>query len=272
MRVIRAKQARWGLILLGFVALVIVLGPLVAPHDPTALIGLPLENPGAHHLLGTDVLGRDVLSRLLHGGWSLAWMSVCATVIAVVLGSIVGLSAAFFGRRVEPLLMRAMDVLLSFPSIIFVMLFVAMFGMSKWLIVALVGISFMPGVARVIHGAGVPVVQEDYVLWDRAVGLPSWKILLRDVLPNVTSPLMVETGMCLVWSIGSIASLSFIGYGVAPPAADWGLMVSENQAGLVTQALTVLAPVALIVIFALGGNLVAEGTARVVGRTEKGNS
>ncbi|CCH31795.1 ABC transporter permease [Actinosynnema sp. NPDC047251] len=267
-RAVRTGQARLGLALLAVVGLLVVLGPFLAPRAPDAIVGQPLAGPSAEFPLGTDILGRDVLSRLLHGGVDLTWMAILAAVLGVLLGGLVGLTAAYLGGAVDTVLMRAMDVLLSFPEIIFVLLFVSMLGRGTVLTAVLVGVAFVPGVSRVLRGAALPVIGSEYVLWARANGLPPARILLREVLPGVTSPLMVEAGMRLVWAVSAIASLSYLGFGIAPPAADWGLMVGENQDGLPIAPLPVLAPIALILMMALGGNLVAESVARAVGRTE----
>ncbi|MGH3243563.1 MAG: ABC transporter permease [Spirillospora sp.] len=268
---VRTGQARLGIALLTAVGLVIVFGHFLARHAPDAIVGPPLEGPGRQFPLGTDILGRDVLSRLLHGGLSLSWMAILAAGIGVLLGTLVGLTAAYTGGAADALLMRAMDVLLSFPEIIFVLLFVSMLGRSTLLTSVLVGVAFVPGVSRVMRGAALPVIGSEHVLWAKANGLPPAQILVREVLPGVTSPLMVEAGMRLVWAVSAVASLSYLGFGIAPPAADWGLMVGENQDGLPVAPLPVLAPIALILMMALGGNLVAESVARTVGRTEGKN-
>jgi peptide/nickel transport system permease protein len=267
-RAVRTGSARLGLALLGVVGVVVVFGHLLAPDAPDAIVGPPLAGPSGKFPLGTDILGRDVLSRLLDGGVSLTWMALLATAVGVVLGTLVGLTAAYRGGVVDALLMRAMDVLLSFPEIIFVLVFVSMFGRNTLLTALLVGVAFVPGVSRVLRGAALPVLGSEYVLWAKANGLPPARILVRDVLPGVTSPLMVETGMRLVWAVAAIASLNYLGFGIAPPAPDWGLMVGENQDGLAVAPLPVLAPIVLILLMALGGNLVAESIARTVGRTE----
>ncbi|WP_242903326.1 ABC transporter permease [Actinomadura terrae] len=267
-RAVRTGQGRLGVGLLATVGLLALFGRLLAPHAPDAIVGRPLEGPSGEFLLGTDLLGRDVLSRLLYGGLSLTWMAVLAAGIGVLLGTLVGLTAAYKGGAIDVLLMRAMDVLLSFPEIVFVLLFVSMLGRNTLLTSVLVGVAFVPGVSRVMRGAAIPVAGGDHVLWAKANGLPSAWILFREVLPGVTSPLMVEAGMRLVWAVGAISSLSYLGFGIAPPAADWGLMVGENQDGLAAAPLPVLGPIALILMMALGGNLVAESVARTVGRTE----
>ncbi|ONI77877.1 peptide ABC transporter permease [Actinosynnema sp. ALI-1.44] len=267
-RALRTGQARLGLTLLAVVALVVAFGHFFARYAPDAIVGRPLETPSTRFLLGTDILGRDVLSRLLNGGFALSWMAVLAAGLGVFLGCLVGLTAAYRGGGVDAVLMRAMDVLLSFPEIIFVLVFVSVLGRSTLLTAVLVGVAFVPGVSRVMRGAAIPVIGSEHVLWAKANGLPPRQILLREVLPGVTSPLMVETGMRLVWAVSAIASLNYLGFGIAPPAADWGRMVGENQDGLPVAPLPVLAPIALILMMALGGNLIAESVARAVGHTE----
>ncbi|WP_084211087.1 ABC transporter permease [Pseudonocardia acaciae] len=264
----RSGQVRWGLVLLLVTTIAAFAGPWLAPHDPTRSIGLPYAPPGGASPLGTDQLGRDVLSRVLAGGAHLAWMAPASAVASVGLGALVGLLAAFYPGRTDSALMRVMDVLLAFPGLLFALLFVSMLGPDPVLLVTLVTLALLPGVARVVRGAAVPLTTREYVLWARAVGIPGREILWREVLPNVTSPLMVELGVRLMWAVGILASMSFIGYGIQPPTPDWGLMVSENRTGLAVQPLAVLSPIVLIVLFTVGGNLIAEGAARVIARTE----
>lgn len=246
-------------------------GPLLAPHSPTALVGRPFQPPGMGLLFGTDQVGRDVWSRVLHGGLNLAWMSTTAAIVGVALGAAAGLSGAYFGGAREVVLMRVMDGLLAFPPVVFALLFVSMLGPSPWLLVLLVAIGHVPGVARVVRGAAMPVLAQEYVQWSHAVGLPARHILGRQVLPNITSPLMVELGLRVMWSVGLLAALSYIGYGIQPPTPDWGLMVSENRNALSVQPVVVLIPIVCIALFTIGANLFSEGLARIVARTEGSN-
>jgi peptide/nickel transport system permease protein len=267
-RVLASRQVRAGLGLTAAMIVVALVGPALAPHDPQQPVDLSYTGPGAGHLLGTDQLGRDVLSRLLCGGVYLAWMAPACAVAAVTLGALVGVVAAHYGGAVDVLLMRAMDILLAFPLLIFIILFVSMVGPTPWLLVTLVVVGMVPGVARVLRGAALPLREREYVLWAGAAGLPVPRILLREYLPNIWSPLMVEFGMRLMWSIGALASISFLGYGIQYPDFDWGVMIAEARTGLQIQPLAVLAPVAMIIAFTIGGNIIAEGAARVVARTE----
>ncbi|MFD6055386.1 ABC transporter permease [Agromyces sp. NPDC060279] len=267
-RFLASGQVRWGAGLLLFITAFAALGGILAPFDPAEPVGLPYEDPGGAHPLGTDKLGRDVLSRVLAGGVHLAWMAPVSTVIAVLLGAFVGMLAAYYGGVVDALLSRTLDVLLAFPGILLTLLCVAMFGPQTWLLVALVALALFPGVARVMRGTTSAVIGREYISWAKAVGTPGIVIIAREILPNITSPLLVELGIRLMWSVGILASMSFLGYGIQPPAADWGLMVSENRDGLANQPFAVVAPMLMIVLYTVAGNLIAEGSARVLGRTE----
>ena len=261
-------RVRVGLALVVFTVAVAILGPIVSPYSPTQIISAPYEAPSREFLLGTDKLGRDILARLLHGGTSLVWMSCAAMSFGVALGAILGLTGAFHGGRVDSFIMRAVDVKLAFPSTIFALLAVTALGPGKLLLVFLVGLSQAPSVARVLRGAALTIVSTEYVQYARAIGIPNREIIRTDVLPNVATPLLVEAGLRLMWAISALAGLSFLGHGIQPPSADWGLMINENRNALSVQPWAVLAPICAIAIFTVGGNLIAEGVSRAVGRTE----
>ncbi|MFS8045979.1 ABC transporter permease [Rhizobium sp. BR 314] len=263
-----SAQVRWGVTLLVAMTVLIAIGPFLAPYDPAAPVGKPYAMPSAMAFLGTDNLGRDVFSRVLSGGTYLAWMAPISALLSVAVGAAIALVTTYYGGWTDLLLMRSLDVLLAFPGVLLTLLCVSVFGPEPVLLVGLVTLTLMPGVARVIRGAALPLLNQEYVLWAKAVGKPAHNIILRELLPNVSSPLLVELGLRLSWSVGILSSMSFIGYGIQPPAADWGLMVNENGGGLGTQPFAALAPIVMIVLYTIGGALVAEGAARVVARTE----
>lgn len=267
-RFLASKQVRWGIGLVVVTALLAVFGRLLAPYGPTDPITTPYAPPGNGLLLGSDQLGRDVLSRVLSGGLYLAWMAPLSAVLSVGIGAAVGMIAAYYQGWTDTILMRIMDVLLAFPGLLMALMFVSVLGPSPTLLVFLVVLALIPGVARVIRGAAGPICNREFVLWAQSVGIPGRKLIVREILPNITSPLLVELGVRLMWAVGILASISFIGYGIQPPTPDWGLMVSENRTGLATQPWAVLAPIVMIVLFTVGGNLIAEGGARVIARTE----
>ncbi|QNE35412.1 ABC transporter permease [Leifsonia shinshuensis] len=254
------------------IVLVAVVGPFIAPHDPTEIVGGPFQAPGAGSILGTDYLGADVYSRVLAGGFTVVWMSAAATLIGVLLGAVLGLIAGYSSGRVDAVIVWIMDVLLAFPSIVFVLLFVSLLGQSQFLIVVLVAIGWSPVVGRLVRSVTLDTVTQEYVEAVEMMGVPRWRILLRDVLPNIATPLIVQTGAVLTWSIGAIAGLSFLGFGVQAPLADWGLMVNENRSGLTLQPWAALAPVLMIALFTLATNTLGEGVSRSVSGVRTGRA
>jgi peptide/nickel transport system permease protein len=266
----RLTRTRIGLAIVGLMVAIALLGPLLAPHSPTEFVAAPNSGPSADALFGADALGRDVWSRFLNGGRTVLWLSVAATAIGMVLGTVVGLVAAYSRNWLDDVLMRANDVILAFPQIVFVLLAVSAIGPKLWLIVLTVGLTHAPRVARVMRGAGQEVVERDFVKAAEVVGEPRWRIVFGEVLPNVTSPLLVEIGLRLTYSIGLVAALSFLGFGLQPPTADWGLMINENRLSITVQAWSVLLPVLAIGLLTVGTNLVTDGIARAAIRLDRG--
>lgn len=263
-RALRYRRTKLGIGLTVLIALVALVGPLVAPHAPDDFVGPPLDGPSATALLGTDQLGQDVLSRVLHGGRNVLWMSVVATTLGMVVGTTIGLLAAYSRPWLDETLMRSTDLVLAFPQIVLVLLFVSLIGPRLWLIVLLVALAWAPQIARVTRGATLEVVGREFVQSAEALGVRRRRILTRELLPNVATPLLVEFGLRLTWSIALIAGISFLGFGIQPPAVDWGLMINESRTGLTVQPWAVLAPVVCIGAFTIGTNSIAEGVSRAI--------
>jgi peptide/nickel transport system permease protein len=255
-------QAKIGTGLTLLVVLVALLGPWLGPvltgHTTTDFAGKPFKHDG---LAGTDGLGRDVLTRFLAGGTTLLLYAVLATALGIVLGALLGMVAGYGGGRLDSLLMRGNDVLLSFPQLVIALLAIAVIGPEGWLLVLVIGLTHAPRTARVARQATVAVRGNDYIRAAEMYAVPRSRILLREILPNITGPLMVEIGLRLTYSIGYIASLSFLGLGIQPPSADWGLMINENRIALVVQPWGVLLPVLAIAALAVGTNLIADALA-----------
>lgn len=269
----RLGRTRVGLAIVAVIVVVALVGPLVAPHSPTEFVGAPNSGPGGEAAFGTDALGRDVLSRFLHGGRTVLWLAAASTLLGMVVGVVVGLIAAYARNWLDDVLMRANDVLLAFPQIIFVLLAVSAIGPKLWLIVLTVGLTHAPRVARVMRGAALEVVERDFVKSAEVVGERRWRIVFGEVLPNVTSPLLVELGLRMTYSIGLVAAISFLGFGLQPPTADWGLMINENRLSITVQPWAVLLPVAAIGLLTVGTNLVTDGLSRVLaGIDRRGDS
>jgi peptide/nickel transport system permease protein len=263
-------RTRIGLALVGLIVAIAVFGPLVAPNSPTEFVAPPNSGPSSAAVFGADALGRDVLSRFLHGGLTVLWMALAATAVGIVVGTLVGLVAAYSRNWLDDVLMRGNDVLLSFPQIIFVLLAVSALGPKLWLIVLTVGFTHAPRVARVMRGAAQQVVERDFVMAAEVVGEKRWRIVVGELLPNVTSPLLVELGLRMTYSIGLVAAVSFLGFGLQPPTADWGLMINENRLSITVQPWAVFLPVLAIGLLTVGTNLITDGIARAAIGLDRG--
>jgi peptide/nickel transport system permease protein len=260
---LRTPRGMLGFGLAAVVVLAAVIGPFVAPNSPNALVTLTFGKPSGQFLLGGDTLGRDVLARVLNGGWALLIMAACATLIGIAGGAAAGVSAAYLRGVSDGIIMRAADVILAFPQIVFALLLLSLLGPKLWLITLAVGVSHAPQVARVLRSATLDVAERDFVKAAELQGMSRVKVMRREILPNLVSPLMVETGLRLTYSIVIMAGLAFLGFGQAPPTANWGTMINENRDGLSVNPWAVVAPVLLIAVLTIGTNLFTDAFARV---------
>jgi len=257
-RFLAIGEARVGLAGALFVLALALIGPLLAPYSPDAIVGADAALPSASHLLGTDYLGRDVLSRLLDGGLSVIVLPLIAVSLALALGSIVGLVTGYLGGIVDASVMRVVDVLLSIPNFLVVIVIIAAFGTGEQVVVLAVALVYAPSIARVIRAATQSVRPREFVLAARARGDSLRWIVFREIAPNVVPTLLVEIALRLTFGILFIASLSFLGLGVQPPSPNWGVMVAENSDFLATQPYSVLVPTAAIAVLAISINLLAD--------------
>ncbi|HXY43067.1 MAG TPA: ABC transporter permease [Acidimicrobiales bacterium] len=260
---VRTPRGAVGLGLTGFVVLLAVIGPHVEPYSPTNFVTIPFSTPSAQDLLGGDTLGRDVLSRVLDGGWVLLIMAVAATAFGVIVGGAAGISAAYLRGKIDGIIMRTVDVVLAFPSLVFALMLVSIIGPKLWLIVLAVGFAHAPAVARVLRSATLDISERDYVKAVELQGVKPAKVMRSEILPNLISPLMVETGLRLTYSIVLMAGLNFLGFGQPPPAANWGFMIQENRIGLSSNPWAVVVPAALIALLTIGTNTFTDAIARV---------
>lgn len=208
---LRKRRTQIGLVATGVVLVIAIFGPLMTSTSPTALVGAPYGAPGKGLPFGADYLGRDVWSRFLHGGLRLLLVSLLATVIGVVAGAVLGLIAGYSRKKTDETIMRALDIILSFPAIILALLFVTAVGNKWWLVAVTIGASHAPRVARVTRGATVALIEQDYVHYAEAIGVPRRQILFSDLLPNVTAPLTVEFGLRVSYSVAIVAALAYLG-------------------------------------------------------------
>jgi peptide/nickel transport system permease protein len=266
------STGRLGLLLVGLGGCVALAGPLVAPYSPYALKGAPLESPSSEFLFGTDQLGRDVLSRLLSGGGSVLALAVLAVLVTFALGVPLALLAGYLGGKFDAALSRAADVIMSLPPLVLVLILVIILGTSSASIVLLTGLVTVPRIYRVLRGATQSLTAQDFVLAARARGEGTTAILTREVLPNITGPLLAEAGTRLNYSIIFIATLNFLGLGVQPPSSDWGLMVSEGRVYLGQAPLIAIAPACAIAVLTIGINLVSDQLSTYLSRIGQSGS
>jgi peptide/nickel transport system permease protein len=248
-----------------FLLALIAVGPFFAPHDPAGIVSVPLQRPNAQFLLGTDGLGRDVLSRVLWGGRSIVGLAVLATALAYVVGASIGLLAGYTRSLVDPLLMRAMDVLLAVPPLLFLLVLATGAGRSIPVLVLGVATVHVPSIARIVRAATQEVSTHGYVEAAVARGERVRAVLRREILPNVLGTVLADAGIRLTASILILASVNFLGLGLQPPRADWALMISENRGGFSLQPWAVAAPALLIAFLTISVNLMADAVARSLG-------
>jgi len=261
-RSLRLWRTRIGLALVGFIVLVAIVGPYVAPYGPSTPVGAPNATPGGKAVLGTDYLGQDVLSRVLYGGRSILVMAVLATALGLIAGTAIGLAAAYSRNALDDTLMRGMDVIMALPQIMLALVAVVIIGPHAWVIVVAIGLTTAPRIARVARGAAQPVVERDFIACSEAMGVPRWRILSGELLPNTLGPLMVEASLRLTYSIALIAALAFLGLSPNPNDANWGTMINENRIVLPVQPWGAVAPIIVIALLTLGTGLIGDGIAR----------
>jgi peptide/nickel transport system permease protein len=263
MSALKLGRTRTGLAFLIVIAGIAIFGPLFAPHGPQDYLGLlPNSAPSAKAIFGTDHLGQDVWSRFLDGGREILLLALAATLIGLALGVALGLLAAYTKGFVDDALMRGMDVILAFPAIMLALVAIATLGASYALVILAVGLTNVPRVARVTRAAAQPIVERDFVAAAEAIGVPRWRILFGEILPNVLSPLMVEGSLRLTYSIGLIAGLAFLGFTPNPNGADWGVMIQENYIALSVQPWGVVLPVLAIALLTMATGMIGDGIAR----------
>jgi peptide/nickel transport system permease protein len=264
-RVLRSVTGRAGVALAGAVVLIGLLGPFFAPHPPAALLGAPFSPPSARFPLGTDVLGRDVLSRVLCGGRTVIALAGSATVLGYIGGLAIGLIAGYNQRLTGTVLMRVVDVLLAFPPVLFLLVLATGAGPSPETLVIGVAITHVPSIARIVRAATLDVARRGYVEAAVARGERARYILRREIAPNVMHAILADAGVRVTWSILLVAAVNFLGLGLQPPQADWALMIAENRSGLAIQPWTVVVPGLFIAALTIACNLIGDATAEALG-------
>jgi len=269
-RGLKLRRTKIGIAISVTLMTIAILGPFVAPFGSTEYVDMPNTLHVAGTVFGTDYFGQDVLSRFLFGGRSILILAVFATGLGIFFGGTLGLIAAYQRGRIDEAIMRSLDVILSFPQVLLSLVVISMFGPSRVLIICTVALSTMPRIARIIRGAAVPVVERDFIAAAEALGETRRRVVFAELLPNVTSSLLVEMNLRLTYSVGLIASLAFLGFTPDPNAANWGLMVQENRVALTEQPWGVILPVLALALMTIGTGLIGDGLSRVSAGIDRG--
>lgn len=256
---------RWGLVIAGSVVIGTILvcaifAPWIAPFSPYDLdYTAMLQSPGATHWLGTDEIGRDILSRVIYGARISMQVAFIAAGIGLVFGTVIGVTAAYFGGVVDMILMRFMELLFSFPAILLAVLMMASLGTSVLNAMISIGIVFIPGFSRLARAATEVILREQYVESARAIGMSHFRILFREIAPNIVAPLLVEAAMAFSYAILLESALSFLGLGAQPPEPSWGNMLNTGRGFMTQSAIMSIAPGMAIFLTVIGFNLIGDG-------------
>ena len=245
--------------IVGIMSLAALLAPWLAPYNPDTInVSALLQAPSAAHLMGTDALGRDVFSRILFGGRVSLWVGFVAVGIATAIGLVLGLVSGYFGKLVDEIIMRGVDVMLCFPSFFLILAVIAFLEPSLTNIMAVIGLTGWMGVARLVRAETLTIRERDYVQAARAAGAGSGRIIFRHILPNAISPVLVSATLGVAGAILTESSLSFLGLGVQPPDASWGNMLLDGKEVLGIAWWLSVYPGLAILVTVLGYNLLGE--------------
>ena len=256
----RNRGALIGLAVFALIILLAIFAKQLAPYDPVLISAVDyLKAPGGAHLLGTDEYGRDVFSRTLYGGRISLQVGVISVLIAGIIGIVLGLIAGYFGGLVDGAIMRFIDMLLAFPGILLALGVVALLGPGMSNVMIAVGISGVPGYARLVRGCVLSARSEVYIEAARCVGCPDARIIARHLLPNIVGPAIVLSTLDVAWAILTASSLSFLGLGAQPPTPEWGAMLSEGRAVLREAPWLTAFPGLMIMLTVLSVNLLGDG-------------
>jgi peptide/nickel transport system permease protein len=259
-RLRRNRPALVGLFCIALFAIAAILAPFISPFDPYAMNGSSLDAPSLTHLFGTDLLGRDIFSRVLYGAQISLFVGVGSVVLALAIGGVLGAIAGGFGGRIDGLIMRTTDVFLSIPSILLAIGIVTALGRGMVQLMFAIAVSYAPTFARLLRGSLLALREADYVVAARTIGASRMRILVRHMLPNALTPLIVQATLVLATAIIDIAGLGFLGLGPADPRTpEWGTMLVDARRFMQTAPHIVVFIGGAIVISAIGFNLLGDG-------------
>lgn len=263
---------RIGAVILILHLLVAVAGPFLVPYGPSQIgTGPPLSGMSFTHPFGVDQLGRDILSRAIHGGHIVMYLSLAGTFLGLVIGAAVGLFSGYVRGLLDDVLQRLLEAVISIPFLVLALIAIVAAGPrysgNPLLLILVIALIYAPRIARMARAAALDVVMRDYVTVAYLRGESAWSIVRRELLPNTTSVLLVEFALRAGYAPVLVGSLGFLGFGVRPPTPEWGLIMSENRSLITFSPVTVLGPGLMLASLVVGLNLFTEGLARILGRT-----
>jgi peptide/nickel transport system permease protein len=261
--ILGSLEGKIGLVLGAIMLGIIALGRFFTPYSPTELgVGPQTTGPSADHFLGTDNLGRDVFSRFLVGGDTIVLVPLAAVTIAFLVGGGLGMLGAYSRGRIDGLITRLFDLLLTLPPLLLVLVIIAGLGTSKVVLVLTVALVFVPRVGRIVRGATQAVVTSDFIAAAQARGERTPTILAREVLPNIAAPAIADFALRITYGVIFVATLNFLGLGAQPPQPDWGLMVADSRNFLSVAPWATLGPACGIAALSIAFNMIADALTR----------
>jgi peptide/nickel transport system permease protein len=248
-----------GSLIVLFWILLAVFGPVLRPFRYDDLVGMPWQSPSADHWLGTDRMGRDMFTRIAEGGRLMLVLPTVSVLLGVLAGSTVGLVTGYYGGVVDDIIMRLMDILMAFPMLMLYLLIIFAIGPSAVNVVWAIAIGMTPGVARLVRGLTLDVRNREFVVAAQMRGESSAYIMFREILPNITGPVVVDACIRVAFAMFSTGSLGFLGLGVPPPYPDWGMMIGEGRSWIFKVPWAPVPPIIAISSLVIAFNLIADG-------------
>ncbi|MFD2761434.1 nickel transporter permease [Lentibacillus juripiscarius] len=260
LRIMKSKTSLIGFCIILILIITALFAPFIATHSPTeqSIIN-QYQEPSSEHLLGTDALGRDIFSRIVYGTRISIQIGVIAVGISMIIGVLLGAVAGYFGKWIDQVIMRFIDILLAFPSILLAIALVAVLGPSLKNAMIAIGIIGIPQFARIVRSAVLSVKETEYIEAARAIGAKHGRTLIQHVLPNCTAPIIVQATLSIGTAILDAAGLSFLGLGAQPPKPEWGAMLSDGRAALQNAPWVITFPGLAIFFVVIGFNLFGDG-------------
>jgi len=259
-RLRRNKLAMVGMVIAVLLALMAIFAPVIAPYDyQVQSIANRLQMPSAQHLMGTDNMGRDILSRLIYGGRISLLVSLLAVIVSLVIGGLLGAVSGYLGGKVDAVIMRLMDILMAIPGILMAVCISAALGGGVWQTALAIAVAGIAGVCRLVRGQTLTLRNQEYIEAARASGSGTLRILLSNIIPNCLAPIIVNTTMSIGGNIMMISALSFVGLGVQPPIPEWGAILNSGREYVSTFWPLITFPGIAIALTMFGFNVFGDG-------------